>query len=230
MIRRAAVLVSVCIPLLAAAAPEPDLDVYRAFVRTPRAAHLLALARDAMRGHWGERAESRPAARAHETSDVPWPAAPRGVYLSLTDGRATRACVGSVTPYRGGLAETVRALAVQALQADRRRPPIRRDELPDLRIVISFTGAAESVADPMQVAPGREGLLVSSAGGSVAFLPGEARTVAWALQEARRIGVLRGPTEGAAFYRFPVVVLAEAPSPPSRTLPPSHVENSNDAP
>jgi len=135
-----------------------------------------------------------------------------------------------VTPYRGGLVETVRALAVQSLQADRRRPPIRREELPALRVIISFAGAAEEVTDPMQVNPGREGLLVSSTGGSVAFLPGEARTVAWALQEARRIGVLRGPTESATFYRFPVVVLAEAPPPPSRALPLSHVENPNDSP
>jgi AMMECR1 domain-containing protein len=217
MIRRAAVSVSVCLALLASAPPS-DLDPYRAFVRSPRAATLLAVARDAMRRHWGEGARSR------ETPAISWPGAPRGVYVSLTDGRATRACVGSVTPYRGGLVETVRALAVQSLQADRRRPPIRREELPDLRILISFAGAAESVSDPMQVDPGREGLLVSSAGGSVAFLPGEARTVAWALQEARRIGILRGPAESAAFCRFPVVVLAEAP------LPPSHVENPHDAP
>jgi AMMECR1 domain-containing protein len=218
MIRRAAISIPLCIALLAAAAPAPDVDAYRAFVRSPRASALLAVARDAMRRHWGEAAQGR------EIADVPWPAAPRGVYVSLTDGHATRACVGSVTPYRGGLVETVRALALQSLQADRRRPPIRREELPGLRILISFAGAAESVSDPMQVDPGREGLLVSSGGGSVAFLPGEARTVAWALQESRRIGILRGPTESAAFYRFPVVVLAEAP------LPPSHVENPNDAP
>jgi AMMECR1 domain-containing protein len=224
MIRRAAVLLTVSISLLAAAAPAPDVEAYRAFVRAPRAATLLAVARDAMKRHWGEGAKPR------EIPEVPWPAAPRGVYVSLTDGRATRACVGSVTPYRGGLVETVRALAVQSLQADRRRPPIRREELPNLRIVISFAGAAEPVSDPMQVDPGREGLLVSSSGGSVSFLPGEARTVAWALQEARRIGVLQGPTESAAFYRFPVVVLAEAPLPPPQAPPPSHVENSNDSP
>jgi AMMECR1 domain-containing protein len=218
MIRRAAVLIAASIPLLSATAPAPDVDAYRAFVRTPRAATLLVVARDAMKRHWGE------GAKTHEIPDVPWPAAPRGVYVSLTDGRATRACVGSVTPYRGGLVETVRSLAVQSLQADRRRPPIRREELPDLRIVISFAGTAQPVSDPMQVDPGREGLLVSSSGGSVAFLPGEARTVAWALQESRRIGVLQGPTESAAFYRFPVVVLAEAP------LPPSNVENPHDSP
>jgi AMMECR1 domain-containing protein len=230
MIPRSAVFVPVCLAILAsspaaASAPAAD-DAYRAFVRSPPASHLLTIARDAMRRHWGERTTGAP----RDAADISWPAAPRGVYFSLTDGLSTRACVGSVTPYRGGLVQTVRALAVQSLQADRRRPPIRREELPDLRIIISFAGVGESVADPMQVDPGREGLLISSSGGSVAFLPGEARTVAWALREARRIGVLRGPLEGAAFYRFPVVVLAEAPPPVSQTPPPSQVENPNDSP
>ena len=68
----------------------------------------------------------------------------------------------------------------------------------------------------MRVNPAREGLLVSSAHGSVAFLPGEARTVDWALRESRRIGVLQGPPENARYYRFPVIVLAETPSRSSR--------------
>jgi hypothetical protein len=41
----------------------------------------------------------------------------------------------------------------------------------------------------------------------VAFLPGEARTVSWALREARRIGVLAGPVSEARCSRFEVVTL-----------------------
>ncbi|HEX6030175.1 MAG TPA: AMMECR1 domain-containing protein [Tepidiformaceae bacterium] len=193
-------------------------DPYAMFARSPQGARLLVIARESMGAHWSD-SPSRA-----DTVDIPWPAAPRGIYISLTDGQGTRACVGNATPYRGSLVETVRALAVQSLQADRRHPPVRREELPGLRIVISFAGPAEALTDPMQVDPGRDGLLVSSSGGSVAFLPGEARTVAWALHEARRIGVIRGPMEDARYYRFPVIVLAEVP-------PPSHpVERSNASP
>ena len=64
---------------------------------------------------------------------------------------------------------------------------------------------------------------ISASGGSVAFLPGEARTVAWALHEARRIGVIQGPAENARYYRFPVIVLAEVP-------PQSSVEKPNVTP
>jgi len=131
-----------------------------------------------------------------------------GVFVSLTRGGATRACVGSATPLGGTLAETVGSLAVQALHADRRHPPVRRDELPESRIVIAFAGPGEAVQDPLAVQPAREGLLVVTPRGTAAFLPGEARTVSWALRQARRIGVL-GPGEDATYLRFQVVTLAE---------------------
>jgi len=201
---RAVVLACLCAAGVASTAPaDPALEAYRTFARSPRGERLLAVARDAMCRHWVERAGTP------DTTDIPWPGAPRGVYVSLSDGQSTRACVGSAAPYRGGLTETVRALAVQALQADRRRAPVRSEELTSLRVVISFAGPPEAVTDPMQIDPGREGLLISSGTRSVAFLPGEARTVRWALLEARRIGILQGPTESAAYARFPVVVLAE---------------------
>jgi hypothetical protein len=110
----------------------------------------------------------------------------------------------------------VRALAVQALQADRRRAPLRAEELDRLRIVLSFTTAGEPVADPMSVRLAREGLLVSSARGSVAFLPGEVRTVSYALWEARRMGVL-GDTREATFARLDVVTLSESANVSPRT-------------
>lgn len=179
---------------------------------------LLAHARASMRGYWA-------GAPARDAAGVPgWPAPPVGLYVSLARGRATRACVGSAAPVRGTLAETVRALAVEALHADRRRPPVRREELDDLRIILSFTDEGETITNPMLVDPGREGLLVSSPRGAVAFLPGEARTVRWALREARRIGVLKDGTADASFSRFHVVTLAE----PARA--PEDEEDSDELP
>ncbi len=198
----------------------PTLDAYRAFIRTPEAGRLFRIARTAMRSHWG----NAPAWAVRDTAEVRWPAAPAGVYLSLVDEKGTRACVGSVSPYRGGLAETVRELAREALQTDRRRPPIRREELSRLRVVIAFAGETESVEDPMEVSPGREGLLIASGESSIAFLPGEARTVDWALREARRVGVLQGPRDQARYFRFPVVVFAEP------RLPRSHEEDPDESP
>ena len=197
------------------------LDAYRAFARSPAATALLAEARAAMCAYFDPASVptrprtghlQRPDGAATDTMPA-WPGAPVGVYVTLVDGHTTRACVGSDTPLGATLSETVRALAAQALRADRRRPPVRRDELDHLRIVLAFAGSGSPVSDPMAVEPAREGLLVTSAGGSVAFLPGEARTVAYMLREARRAGVL-GDVREAAFQRFQVVTVAEpAPAP-----------------
>lgn len=215
LLRRASLLVAGLFLIAGLLAPAPvsfagseqdQLEPYRAFVRTQPAKALLAEARDAMRAYWEGAAASPPRAGASDAS--PWPGPPVTVYVTLVGAKGTRACVGGA-PAEGGLAGTVRALARRALHSDPRRPPVREEELAELRVAISFAGDGEPVADPMRVDPGREGLLIASGARSVAFLPGEARTVSWALREAARAGVLNR-TEGAVAYRrFPVVVLME---------------------
>jgi AMMECR1 domain-containing protein len=215
----------------AAAGPEPaPLAPYARLAAGPEGRALLGIARRAMEAYWA--APSAPGRPAREDSGLAaaspdagdpadtvalpeWPGAPAGVYVSLVRGRATRACVGSPVPLRGTLVETVRALAVEALRADPRRPPVRRHELEELRIVLSFVDEGEVLANPMSVDPGREGLLVSSPRGAVAFLPGEARTVRWALGEARRAGVLRAGHDDASYRRLRVVTLSEPERPPA---------------
>jgi AMMECR1 domain-containing protein len=199
-----------------AARPDPALAPYRDLARSPAAGRLLAVARAALESHWS--------GAAPDTARLPdWPGAPAALYLSLVRGSVTRACVGSPAPPRGTLAESVRSLAEAALTSDLRRPPVRRDELVSLRVVLAFAGAGEPVADPMSVDPGREGLLVSGARGHVAFLPGEARTVAWALREARRAGLF-DPAQPAEFTRFPVVTITEPGSQTPRAEAPDEDE------
>lgn len=182
--------------------PDP-FSPYRQLASAPAGRQLVAIARAAMDAYFDE----RPSPRAADDPD--WPGPPVGVFVSLVSEKRTRACMGSVEPLGGSLAETVRTLAAQALYSDRRHPPVRREELEELRIVLSFCGPATPIGDPMRVDPAREGLLVSTERGSVAFLPGEARTVSWALGEARRAGILRRDARGARFDRFSVVVLDE---------------------
>lgn len=136
-----------------------------------------------------------------------WPGSPRPLYVTLAHGSITRACVGSDTPLAGTLTESLRALGAQLATQDLRHPPLRSDELDSLRLVIAFAGDAQPVAEPQSVDPMHEGLKIESEHGSVAFLPGEARTVAWALREARRIGVIAGRDSEARYSRFDVVVI-----------------------
>jgi len=187
---------------LAASAAASVLDPHRELARGADGARLLAVARAAMEREAGDAAEPG--------VSRPLPPLPAALYVTLARGAVTRACVGQEPPQGPDLESAVRALAAQALAGDRRRPPVRRDELAALRVVIAFAGPAVPVANPAEVDPGRDGLLIESERGRVAFLPGEARTVAWALREARRIGVLAGPQSAARFYRFEAVTLSEA--------------------
>jgi AMMECR1 domain-containing protein len=208
-------------PARPARAATDALAPYRSLARSAAGARLAALARRAIdeyfRGGVGDSLGPAPdSLAARETLAAPdWPGPPTGLYLSLVDGAATRACVGSAQPVGGSLPETVRALATQVLSADPRRPPVRADELRRLRVVIAFAGPGEPIADPMSVNPARDGLLVRGARGSVAFLPGEARTVSWALREARRLGVIEGSWRDAGYERFAVVTVTEPAGPPA---------------
>lgn len=183
------------------AAPDaPELEPYRALARrrgavdsvltTVRAALLAAV----------EGADV-PAPRAPE-----WPGSVRPLYVTLVRGRATRACVGSDGP-SGSLAESLAHLGDELATHDRRHPPLGEGELDTLRLVVAFAGDPHAVADPLTVDPVHEGLKIETDRGAVAFLPGEARTVAWALGEARRIGVLAGRASDARYSRFSVVVM-----------------------
>ncbi len=184
------------------------LDPYRALARSDARSRVLAFTRAAIASTLG--AADSDAAPATEDTALDWPGQPCGVYVSLARGRATRACVGTLTPLGGSFAATLRALAWQVVGSDPRHPPVRAEELDSLAVLVAFADTPEPVADPMQVVPSREGLLVRSPRGGIAFLPGEARSIAWALGEARRAGVLDASGD-ASYQKFAVVVIRQAP-------------------
>jgi AMMECR1 domain-containing protein len=197
--------------LAAGAVTADELDAYRALATSPGRDAVLAFTRAALREYFENDGAVATAAPATPDSLVPdWPGAPTGLFLSLTRGASTRACVGTATPLAGTLAHHLRRLAAQVLTSDPRHPPVRAEDLDTLCVNVSFAGRPEPVADPMEVAPAREGLLITSARGSIAFLPGEARTVSWALREARRVGMLDRSGD-ASYQRFQVVALKDAP-------------------
>jgi AMMECR1 domain-containing protein len=192
----------------ASGARSPELDAYRDLARDPAACErLLDFAREGLAASVGE---SAPAVEATDTlpaEAADWPGSPRPLYVTLARAHATRACVGADAPPGGSLAASLRLLGGQVATNDRRRPPVRAEELDTLRLVLAFAGDPVPVADPMSVDPMREGLKIETERGAVAFLPGEARTISWALREARRIGVLAGPVSEARCSRFEVVTL-----------------------
>ncbi|MEI6704828.1 MAG: hypothetical protein WCL71_15045, partial [Deltaproteobacteria bacterium] len=69
-------------------------------------------------------------------------------------------------------------------------------------IQITFPlGQPERVSNYQSIDPAREGMFVEGSNGGVAFVPGEARTAAWAFREAlRRLGERN--QAAVAVYRF----------------------------
>lgn len=201
----------------APSANAPELAPYRALARNRADAEgVLSAARLGLGMALGV-AEPPPLLRVPE-----WPGSPRPVYVTLVRGRASRACVGSDTPLGGSLAATLTRLGERLADADLRRPPVRAEELDTLRLVVAFASDPVAVRDPMTVDPVREGLRIETERGAVAFLPGEARTIGWALREAKRIGVLSNGASGASgaasYSRFTVVTISgPALSKPQRT-------------
>ncbi len=202
----AALLLKALTPLLIATlanVSSPELDPYRALARDPAVREsLLAAARVGL-----ARGLDADVASSNVPAEIAWPGSPRPVYVTLARGRATRACVGADAPLGGTLVRTLVALGEQAVASDRRHPPLESRELDTLRLVIAFAGDPVPVADPLTVDPVREGLKIETDRGAIAFLPGEARTVSWALREARRAGVLVGPVSEARCSRFAAVVI-----------------------
>ena len=207
-----ALLLAAALLATAAGAPAQELEPYRALARDPAAGEaLLGVVRRALALSVGEVEGSLMALAGRAgppAAPVPdWPGSPRPLDVTLARGRATRACVGADVPPGGSLAASLRLLGGRLATHDRRRPPVLADELDTLRLVVAFAGDPSPVADPMSIDPMREGLKIETDRGAVAFLPGEARTVSWALREARRIGVLAGPLAEARCSRFEVVTL-----------------------
>lgn len=194
----------------APSANAPELAPYRALARNRAESEgVLAAARLGLGMALGV-AEPPPVLRVPE-----WPGSPRPVYVTLVRGRSSRACVGSDSPLGGSLAATLSRLGERLADADLRRPPVRAEELDTLRLVVAFSSDPVPVRDPMTVDPAREGLRIETERGAVAFLPGEARTIGWALREARRIGVIAGAATGTtgassavSYSRFTVVTLS----------------------
>ena len=77
-----------------------ELDAYRALASSPRHEALLAFTRAALHEYFeNDGAAGAAATPAAPDSLVPdWPGPPTGLFLSLTRGASTRACVGTATP------------------------------------------------------------------------------------------------------------------------------------
>ena len=131
-----------------------------------------------------------------------------GVFVSAIADGAPRCCMGSLYPTRPTLAEEIIAAAVAAAGLDARRRPVEPAELRKLQLVVSVVGPPESISDPTQLDPVREGLAVRSGRRTGVVLPGETRHLNRVIKWAR-IRAAAGPDEPVDYFRVRAFRIAE---------------------
>jgi len=134
---------------------------------------LLRLAREAIAAHLcGEGCGPLPAVQDE-------PAECGGVFVTLRNKGRLRGCIGRFNP-EGGLAETVRAMALAALADPRfRHCPITQEELDDLHIEISVLSPMVRTAEPLSLVPGVHGIYIRRDYYGGCFLPQVATEQGW---------------------------------------------------
>lgn len=148
-----------------------------------------------------------------------------GVFVSAMLGDAPRCCMGSLYPTQPTLAGEIIVAAGAAAARDLRFPPLKPQELPRLRVIVSILAPPEAVADPQALDPVTEGLAVRSGRRTGVVLPGETphrdRMIRWAKTRAAA-----RPEERVEFFRLRAARIMEPPLQPVQSPPPTGQEGS----
>lgn len=108
---------------------------------------------------------------------------PRGVFVTLRNGRRLRGCIGTFAANRP-LPETVWTMAAAAASDPRFYDhPVSRDELPELSIEISVLSPLQRTTDPLALRVGIDGVHIRAPGGTGCFLPEVASENGWNAEE-----------------------------------------------
>ena len=134
-----------------------------------------------------------------------------GVFVSTMDRRgAPRCCMGLLYPRGSTLAADIIDAAMLAAAHDLRFPPLRPDELPDLRVIVSILDPPQPIADPLSLDPVADGLAARAKLRTGVVLPGETGDRAKFVQWARiRAGARAGET--VTYLKLRAIRFAEPP-------------------
>ncbi|MFC2970288.1 AmmeMemoRadiSam system protein B [Acidimangrovimonas pyrenivorans] len=177
---------------------------------------LLGLAREAIAGRLAERPAPAP-----DPGRAATPLQTRAAsFVTLTQDGTLRGCIGSIAARRA-LATDVAENAIAAAFRDPRFPPVTAGQLPQLRIKLAVLSRAQEMRIGgedealARIAPGLDGLILTSAGRRGTFLPAvwdslpEPRAFLSALKQ--KAGLPRDHwAEDLRLHRFRVESFAEA--------------------
>lgn len=147
--------------------------------------------------------------RRLKPSEAPAPieGEPAGVFVTLHTKSTgeLRGCIGTISPTEKSLAQEVINNAISAATRDPRFPPVRPEELDDLRIDVSVLYPPEPIASEAELDPKRYGVIVQRGWQRGLLLPdiegiNDVKTQLW---YARRKAGL-GDHEPVEMFRFRV--------------------------
>lgn len=132
-----------------------------------------------------------------------------GVFLTLVREGRLRACWGTLEPQQRHIAEEIVAVARGVCTRDTRFPPLRAEEISQLRIILTIVASPPQPTTPNRVRPREHGVLVRSGDRSAVVLPHEGRTVRRMLTIARQKAGIR-EEEPVEVYVFRVYTIEES--------------------
>jgi hypothetical protein len=103
---------------------------------------------------------------------------PRGAFVTLYKKGVLRGCIGQIVA-RMPLVEAVSAMAEQAAYHDPRFPPVRADEVEDLKIEISVLTDLEKIGSKDDIEVGKHGILIVRDSSVGLLLPQVATEYGW---------------------------------------------------
>jgi AmmeMemoRadiSam system protein A len=140
---------------------------------------------------------------------------PRGAFVTLSEGKRLRGCIGRLTP-SGPLMDTVRSMARAAAFEDPRFPAVTRDEWPSVSIEISVLGPMERLSSTDEIVIGQHGLYIVQGFRAGVLLPQVATEWGWnrdefLIQVCHKAGLPSGAWKepSTELYRFEAAVFGE---------------------
>ncbi len=137
----------------------------------------------------------------------------KGAFVTLEKHGHLRGCIGYIYPVKP-LFQTINEMARQAAIGDPRFPPLKVDELPDIKIEISVLTPLKKIDNIEEIKVGKHGLYIVKGAFSGLLLPQVATDYGWdretfLQQVSRKAGLPPQAWEDAELYIFEAEIFGE---------------------
>lgn len=139
--------------------------------------------------------------------------AKRGAFVSVYIGKELRGCIGTFSESKA-LYANVKNMAVSAAFSDKRFRPIKKEEMPELRIEISVLTPRKRIYDPDEVEIGKHGIFMVSGMSKGTLLPQVAVKNKWNSLEfleycaKYKTGLHKSGWKDAELYTYEAIVFS----------------------